>query len=123
HTRSKRDWSSDVCSSDLTNGLRLGKLELNPSLLADRCLVQRRSSCKVAVRQYRGVNVSATGGHLRVQLGIGDIGSRSGESNNCRVGIKFRRRWRLFTADKRQKIKERNILIGTGGGRWFGKLA
>src|SRR5439155_24162026 len=80
-------------------------------------------SCKVAVRQYRGVNVSATGGHLRVQLGIGDIGSRSGESNNCRVGIKFRRRWRLFTADKRQKIKERNILIGTGGGRWFGKLA
>src|SRR5439155_8268118 len=39
-------------------------------------------SCKVAVRQYRGVNVSATGGHLRVQLGIGDIGSRSGESKD-----------------------------------------
>src|SRR5699024_11027775 len=28
HTRSKRDWSSDVCSSDLTNHLNLRLLEL-----------------------------------------------------------------------------------------------
>src|SRR6266513_3329031 len=35
HTRSKRDWSSDVCSSDLTLRSVLGKAELD-TLLAER---------------------------------------------------------------------------------------
>src|SRR2546422_5002962 len=41
HTRCSRDWSSDVCSSDLTNaGLSLAKdqhLSLNPSQISGGC--------------------------------------------------------------------------------------
>src|SRR5699024_12178008 len=38
HTRSKRDWSSDVCSSDLgysQGGITAGSLAADPAFLAD----------------------------------------------------------------------------------------
>src|SRR6266513_4047119 len=44
HTRSKRDWSSDVCSSDLgrVRGRTLTLAELNRATLARQLLLQRR---------------------------------------------------------------------------------
>src|SRR5699024_11321458 len=49
HTRSKRDWSSDVCSSDLLAGLRLGTIVSQE---------QNINSCRKIISPF-SVNVAA----------------------------------------------------------------
>src|SRR5207248_7948151 len=62
HTRSYGDWSSDVCSSDLTSG-RLGAISGGPTSVA-----QHRG----APRLRRGAtNVGGLGGHFGAPISIG----------------------------------------------------
>src|SRR5207249_7620739 len=51
HTRSKRDWSSDVCSSDLWMGI-LGELDTNPDqhdVSSIRCMIVGGSAAPQAM--------------------------------------------------------------------------
>src|SRR5699024_11344392 len=77
HTRSKRDWSSDVCSSDLTTTIKIGtKMPENSpegeafNYFAD--LVEEKSNGSIEVKVYPDE-----------QLGGGKIGRAS-----CRERVK-----------------------------------
>src|SRR5699024_11838952 len=74
HTRSKRDWSSDVCSSDLELGL-LAADGVDAELFPDRLVQGDRRSGELAVLLER-------------------VGGLAGErSEERRVGKECRARW------------------------------
>src|SRR5207249_8094554 len=62
-TRSKRDWSSDVCSSDLTRPLRV--------LLAEDSLVNQRLAVGLLERHGHRVTI-ANNGRQALDLASGD---------------------------------------------------
>src|SRR5699024_11346209 len=69
HTRSKRDWSSDVCSSDLTGGEALG-VDVGELLELERSLHRHRIADVAAEEQHRTDVLVAVGQgqHLRLRL-------------------------------------------------------
>src|SRR5699024_12144610 len=57
HTRSKRDWSSDVCSSDLTRSLAAGLAGARSAGIADlttAVMEARKSSVDAAIADLSG---------------------------------------------------------------------
>src|SRR5690349_25081807 len=89
HTRSLRDWSSDVCSSDLGGGRR-ALLHEAP----DGALV-RHAGADVALAQV------APEGHAHALLL--DLGRRSEER---RVGKECRSRWSAGQSTKKNQMTE-----------------
>src|SRR5699024_6989729 len=58
HTRSKRDWSSDVCSSDLTRSLAAGLAGARSAGIADlttAVMEARKSSVDAAIADLSGI--------------------------------------------------------------------
>src|SRR5699024_3249840 len=55
HTRSKRDWSSDVCSSDLQRILAITELihEMNPEMSLEEARTRATQSNEVTTIDYR----------------------------------------------------------------------
>src|SRR5699024_11438892 len=62
HTRSKRDWSSDVCSSDLGNAALQRKAIEFDRFLAQSQIFQGCASCNLHLR-FHDVNTSDLFGH------------------------------------------------------------
>src|SRR2546428_181510 len=83
HTRSDRDWSSDVCSSDLAFFGSLG-LAMIGAVLLDR--VDPRVRYPYQVSREMGLTILGAVPHLRL-TGV------SGRSEERRVGEEGRSRW------------------------------
>src|SRR5699024_11901348 len=91
HTRSKRDWSSDVCSSDLTQiGVRRGAVvDTSGAVLAEHDGVHG-----FTIGQRKGLGIPGPGpdGHPRYVTGI-DAGTGTvTRSEERRVGNEWGRR-------------------------------
>src|SRR5690606_39446621 len=76
HTRFSRDWSSDVCSSDLRNGSRILLTEAGATLM---------ESVKVIIHEYElaDYKLGLLNNQIRGNLVIGEIGRAS-----CRERVK-----------------------------------
>src|SRR5699024_11584707 len=88
HTRSKRDWSSDVCSSDLDIYLKFSIIgtSMAPAYIANRC-------CKLKINVFMIVpQQMSLYFHLEKQLYIKTILSTL-RSEERRVGKKCKYRW------------------------------
>src|SRR5207249_8538912 len=94
HTRSKRDWSSDVCSSDLVLTFEISSTS-DPSVTAD----QLRAKYRATLRQLEGVpgvaSVSLLGGSLPM-TGDSEIGRAS-----CRERVEI---WGAEDGVKRKRV-------------------
>src|SRR5207249_8341699 len=85
HTRSKRDWSSDVCSSDLLPiSVRAGDLEGGMTELRRLALEKGRDPRSISVSVY-GAPLDAAGLVRFRDLGVAQIGRASGRER-VRVG-------------------------------------
>src|SRR5207249_9547222 len=72
HTRSKRDWSSDVCSSDLFGSAQLRLRAERPGDVADLYVRQRRAKEKMAAGAAVGQSdrlVRSDGAAIRIEPG------------------------------------------------------
>src|SRR5205809_4899710 len=88
HTRCSRDWSSDVCSSDLADaapGIRARHVEV-----AQRRVAQRASARHVREHPFRHELGGAVG------IDGGGRGALRGRSEERRVGKECRVRWARF---------------------------
>src|SRR2546429_3097543 len=84
HTRCSRDWSSDVCSSDLSAALYI---ELPPGVRIEDTAAVSAAAYRIVARQPEVTNVVES-------IGTDDIGDiRSGRSEERRVGKECRSRW------------------------------
>src|SRR5690606_40508853 len=83
HTRFSRDWSSDVCSSDL----QPGKCQAEKIILQDRCLDRERKASEWPVLEQRVPQriIDVIGAHKEDQHGA--------RSEERRVGKETRARW------------------------------
>src|SRR5207253_8370827 len=95
HTRWPRDWSSDVCSSDL---------HLGDDRVGDLAAVERGASVRLnqtqRLRQARVADDAVEGGGLSV-----DEEGRVRRSEERRVGKEGR--WRVVAEDVRKEVGER----------------
>src|SRR5699024_11407128 len=90
HTRSKRDWSSDVCSSDLAGGLpdRAVGLQLGQRIEAD--MVADPDQLLHFLRGVgRAENMVFPAGHLFVEIGRASCRGR-GEAQRSEAGVEGR---------------------------------
>src|SRR5690606_39928449 len=100
HTRFSRDWSSDVCSSDLTERtgeVEMGQFELHERLQQDTLEVTRLSLCRVLLMNNRHfpwlilVQIGRASCRERVELAVVAVGvkwkaERATTSSVRRVG-------------------------------------
>src|SRR5207249_9051384 len=89
HTRSKRDWSSDVCSSDLGNRNRVGAPQ---SLAGFRIVAVKEATCGAVSARHPGD-----------QYAIDD--DRGNRSEERRVGKECRSRWWRWQCKKKANKK------------------
>src|SRR5207253_6472746 len=95
HTRWPRDWSSDVCSSDLGGGPRLFRAAGSAGTAPGQPRwASGRRGCPGA-RADRGA-AAAAGGNLHRDAGRGEIGRAS-----CRERVEGRE-WRRWGKEERQ---------------------
>src|SRR5207249_8595109 len=95
HTRSKRDWSSDVCSSDLgLLQLELGLIQTSvDSALRQEVLVQTLLHNLTLIHDHNAVHMVQSGETVRDDEGRAAPGQTRSEER--RVGKEWRqRRWR-----------------------------
>src|SRR3712207_8395891 len=83
HTRYWRDWSSDVCSSDLPSGTRV-------TLLTGSLKAAAKRQARAEVAEGRAGIVVGTHALLQEGVDFADLGLRSEER---RVGKECRSRW------------------------------
>src|SRR3712207_9503315 len=93
HTRYWRDWSSDVCSSDLGPGRRRGR---GGRRVVARCHVGAVEVSVLTCARPRGVRSRALG---------------SPRSEECRVGKECRSRWSPYHLKKKLFEFSRVLLI------------
>src|SRR5699024_12099589 len=87
HTRSKRDWSSDVCSSDLGQALTVEPRKSSASLLMGHLSDEGGESLTVGVRDIEGREDSDEGSLDDVDLrGVVELADRADRSEERRVG-------------------------------------
>src|SRR5699024_11762724 len=100
HTRSKRDWSSDVCSSDLEIIQIRRHLHKYPELS-----FQEKETSQYIIDFYKDKNVSID---TNVGNGYGIVVTIKGKqprSEERRVGKESRTRW-IGTEEKETKMRE-----------------
>src|SRR5699024_11966723 len=98
HTRSKRDWSSDVCSSDLRSGGFVVNLKWGSNVDGD---------AGWSDRPYR----SPGGIYRRLDRHVGHSpqGHQGGRSEERRVGKGRRYGWARAQDQKVRRVKEKHI--------------
>src|SRR5206468_8494370 len=84
HTRSDRDWSSDVCSSDLFRGERAELIDLSKKITAEALgeILELKSTINTMVDQLRAFASEVT----RVAREVGTEGRLGGRSEERRGG-------------------------------------
>src|SRR5207249_7754940 len=97
HTRSKRDWSSDVCSSDLdidAGALLQSREQLTPAIERDRGVKVTHTDLLVALtarvlKKHPKMNASWAGNGIRLNPNV----NMSVRSEERRVGKECGSRW------------------------------
>src|SRR5207249_9776787 len=91
HTRSKRDWSSDVCSSDLISGSP-SLIEVTGGLVASTDLARDRALHAAAIEREGAARVEAAAG-WDCQRARDFAAGNDPRSEERRVGKEGRHRW------------------------------
>src|SRR5206468_8957038 len=100
HTRSDRDWSSDVCSSDLKLSLRL--------LLSADDLMESIKSIKWILKSIEWILPLRLPGEFWIQAS--DTIRNSLRSEERRVGKECRSRWSRYNEKKKNKKIEEQCM-------------
>src|SRR5207249_6317611 len=95
HTRSKRDWSSDVCSSDLNAWLRIGEDE-SVLVIVDRS--EMGQGVTTALPMLLAEELEADWSRIRIEFAPAD----KARSEERRVGKECRTRGWLVLLKKRE---------------------
>src|SRR5206468_9789270 len=98
HTRSDRDWSSDVCSSDLWIVVSQAHRSLSPFL---------RPSCRQRRRNERQQQLVVAGNSKTARFGSFVIAARSGRSEERRVGKEWKAWWVTWEEKEKEAERER----------------
>src|SRR5690606_14647782 len=108
HTRFSRDWSSDVCSSDLNAGAE-----------TRQCTAAQGVNFVGNIRQRRRVQLLAIDGNAHIAAGAVKTGQRNGHGGfgrrrYTRLQVKQRDNFVRFTALRNQNVGFFTIRVGQG---------
>src|SRR5207249_6270898 len=98
HTRSKRDWSSDVCSSDLGCGRSYDEATYEPSMLLDYVVSSILEAVASSLHGHYGfgvdlVNFSGGAGYYSIGERDAISEAHANRSEERRVGKETRAGW------------------------------
>src|SRR5204863_7118642 len=100
HTRSLRDWSSDVCSSDLAEGIQVSHLPmlLDRSRTPNGMLVGHLAKPNPQWREFTGNGATVTASFAGPHAYISPRWYQTRRSEERRVGKECKSRWARYTS-------------------------